>query len=143
VVAREKLPDWQWLWDDFVQDEIKIAQARPSSPTHAEEEEGLALASKAKGKKKKKGGKKNINFSKVKCFHCHKMGHFASQCPKRKKKNKPQMAASAAVDEFAKSFEEDFCFIACMYSAVVSNMWFVNSGASCQITWCKEWFTRL
>jgi len=32
------------------------------------------------------------------------------------------MAASAAVDEFAKSFEEDFHFIACVFSAAVSDM---------------------
>jgi hypothetical protein len=143
VVARENLPDRQRLWDDLVQEEIRIGQAGPSSSTHAEEEEGLALAGKAKGKKKKKGGKKNIDFSKVKCFQCHKMGHFASQCPERKKKNKPQMAASTAVDEFSKSFEEDFCFITCMSSAVVSNIWFVDSGASCHMTGHKEWFTRL
>jgi hypothetical protein len=70
------------------------------------------------------------------------MDHFASQCPKRKKK-KPQMAASATVDEFAKSFEEDFCFIVCMSSTNVSDMWFVDSGASCHMTGRKEWFTRL
>ena len=52
------------------------------------DEEGLALVSKGKGKqKKKKGGKKNTDFSKVKCFQCCKMGHFASQCPEKKKKN--------------------------------------------------------
>jgi hypothetical protein len=35
------------------------------------DEECLALASKGKGKrKKKKGGKKNIEFSKVKFFQC-------------------------------------------------------------------------
>jgi hypothetical protein len=84
VVAREKLPVWQRLWDDFVQEEIRIGQAGPSSSTHTEEEEGLALTGKAKGKKKRKGGKKNIDFSKVKCFHCHKMGHFASQCLREK-----------------------------------------------------------
>jgi hypothetical protein len=106
VVAQEKLPDWQRLWDDFVQEEIRIGHVGPSSSTHAEEEEGLALAGKAKDNKKRKGGKKNIDFSKVKCFQCHKMGHFASQCPKRKKKQL-QMTASATVDEFAKSFEED------------------------------------
>jgi hypothetical protein len=142
VVAREKLPDWQRLWDDFVQEEIRICQARPSSSTHTEEEEGLALTGKTKGKKKRKGGKKNINFSKVKFFQCHKMGHFASQCPERKKK-KPQMAASIAIDEFAESFEEDFCFIACMSSTTVSDMWFVNNGASCHMIGHKEWFTRV
>jgi hypothetical protein len=68
VVAWEKLPDWQRLWDDFVQEEIRIGQAGPSFSTHAEEEEGLALAGKAKGKKKRKGGKKTIDFSKFECF---------------------------------------------------------------------------
>jgi hypothetical protein len=143
VVTRKKLDDWQQLWCDFLQEEIRIGQARPSSSTHVEEEEELALAGKAKGKKKKKCGKKNIDFSKVKCFHCHTMGHFASQCPERKKKNKSQMEASTTVDEFCKSFEEDFCFIACMSSASVSDMWFVDSGASFHMTGHKGWFTRL
>jgi hypothetical protein len=133
VVAREKLLDWQQLWDNFVQEEIGLGQSESSSPPHNVNEEGLALASKGK-EKKEKGGKKNIDFSKVKCFQCHKMGHFASQCPEKKKKNQPQMAASAAVDEFAKIFEEDFFFIARMSSAAVSNMWFVDSGASCHMT---------
>lgn len=70
------------------------------------------------------------------------MGHFASQCPKRKKK-KPYMAASTTVDDFSKSFEEDFCFIACMSSIVVSDMWFIDSGASCHMTRHTVWFTRL
>jgi hypothetical protein len=100
------------------------------------DEEGLALASKGK-EKKKKGGKKDIDFSKAKSFYCHKMGHFASQCPKKKKK-KPQMAASGAVDVFAKSFEGDFCFIACMSSTTISNIWFVDSGASCHMTGRKD-----
>jgi hypothetical protein len=144
VVAREKLPEWQHLWDDFVQEEIRLGQSSGSSSSpHIVDEEGLALASKGKGKKKKGGKKKNIDFSKVKCFQCHKMGHFASQCPEKKKKDKPQMAASAAVDEFAKSFEEDFCFVACMSSTAVSDIWFVDSGASCHMTGRKEFFTRL
>jgi hypothetical protein len=53
------------------------------------------------------------------------------------------MAASATVDEFAKSFEEDFCFVACMSSAIVSDIWFVDNGASCHMTRCKDFFTRL
>ena len=53
------------------------------------------------------------------------------------------MANSTVVDEFAKSFEEDFCFIACMSSAAVSDMWFVDNGASCHLTGSKEFFTRL
>jgi hypothetical protein len=43
------------------------------------------------------------------------------------------MAASSVVDEFDKSFEEDFCFVACMSSTTVSDMWFVDNGASCRM----------
>jgi hypothetical protein len=104
----------------------------------------LALADKGNSKEKKKnGGKKNIDFSKVKCFQCHKMGHFTSQCPKKKKKNQPQIASYAAMDEFAKSLEEDFCFRACMSGVVVLDMWFVESEASCHMTGRKEFFTML
>ena len=31
VVAREKLPDWQRLWDDFVQEETHMGQGSGSS----------------------------------------------------------------------------------------------------------------
>ena len=58
-----------------------------SSALQIVDEEALALVGKGKGKGKKKGGKKNIDMSKVKCLICHKPGHFASQCPDRKKKN--------------------------------------------------------
>ena len=52
------------------------------------DEEALALARKRKGKeKKKKGGKKNLDMSKVKCFICHKQGHFFSQFLNMKKKS--------------------------------------------------------
>jgi hypothetical protein len=52
-------------------------------------------------------------------------------------------SASTIVDEFAKNFEEYFCFIACMSSAIVLDMWFVDNGASCHMTGHKEFFTRL
>ena len=43
------------------------------------DEEALALMEKSKGKaKRKKDGKKKLDVSKVKCFICHKQGHFAS-----------------------------------------------------------------
>ena len=52
------------------------------------DEETLALTRKSKGKaKRRKDGKKNLDVSKVKCFICHKQGHFASRCLDRKKKS--------------------------------------------------------
>jgi hypothetical protein len=53
------------------------------------------------------------------------------------------MVASAGVEEFCKIFEEDFCLVACMSSSVVTDVWYVDSGASCHMTGCKEFFSRL
>jgi hypothetical protein len=145
IVAREKLPNWQRLWDDFVQDEIRLGHPSGSfTVSQVVDENALALTSIGKGKPKKKGSekKKNIDFSKVKYFQCHKFGHFASQCPKNKK-SKPQMAASTRVEEFAKSFGEDCCLIACMSSSIVTDVWYVGSGIPCHMTGHKDFFISL
>ena len=66
-----------------------------SSAPQIVDEEALALTGKSKGKaKRKKDGKKNLDVSKVKCFICHKQGHFASQCPNREKKSNAEMVGS-------------------------------------------------
>ena len=115
-----------------------------SSAPQIVDEEALALTGKCKGKaKKKKGGKKNLDMSKVKCFICHKQGHFSSQCPNKKKKNNTQMAGSAKVEEFNKNFDEDFCLNACMASTTRSSVWYVDSGASCHMTGQKRFFKNL
>ena len=82
-------------------------------------------------------------MSKVKCFICHKQGHFASECPDRKNKSNTQMARSAEVDEFRRNFDEEFCLIACMASTIGSNIWYINSGSSSDMTEHKRLFKDL
>jgi hypothetical protein len=64
------------------------------SSSNSNDEENLTLATKGEKKSKKgsKGGNKQKSegkkdMRKVKCFACHKFGHYAGQCPNKKKKN--------------------------------------------------------
>ena len=64
----------------------------------------------------------------MKCFHCHEHGHYATNCP-QKKKNK-QAAGAAAGEALASQFELDFSLIACMVSSALGSGWYFDSGAS-------------
>jgi hypothetical protein len=57
IVAREKLPGWEHLWDDLVQEETRRGYVHGSSSIgHEEENVALATTSKKKFKKGPKGG---------------------------------------------------------------------------------------
>ena len=51
-------------------------------------------------------------MSKVKCFACQKMGHYAGQFPNNKKKKKQQTTTSAEIDEYVARFEREFSLFA-------------------------------
>jgi hypothetical protein len=94
VSGREIHPTFERLWHDCVQEESRIATR--SKPT---KEENSTLTSRFKGNKKgtfQKGSQrkpntkgkfkdKNIDTSKIKCFSCNKLGHFAKDFWFRKK----------------------------------------------------------
>jgi hypothetical protein len=93
-----------------------------------------------KGGNKPKGeGKKDM--SKVKCFSCHKFGHYAGQCPNKKKK---QTIASTTVEEFSTKFDNEFSLVVCLSTRTThSDMWYIDSGASCHMTGVREHLTDL
>ena len=69
----------------------------------------MALA--AKGKHNFKKGKKKKYPSEVICFACNEYGHYAGQCPHKKKnkeKRDEQEAIVEEVDEFTNKFEREF-----------------------------------
>ena len=80
-------------------------------------------------------------MSKVKCFVCHKFGHYAVQCPNKKKK---QVAASADMEQFASKFDREFSLIACLSSCSgTSRVWYIDSGASTHMSGVRECFSEL
>jgi len=72
----------------------EIRRSTRDGSSSMEDEENCALASKKKKGKEKvshselissHGGKK-FDKSKVRCFRCHEVGHFATNCPLSKSK---------------------------------------------------------
>ena len=76
-----------------MQEEIRRS-TRDGSSSKDVDEENLAFASKArKGKGKDSHSKlnsshegKKVDKSKVRCFSCHEMGHYVTNCPSKKSK---------------------------------------------------------
>jgi hypothetical protein len=107
IVAREVMPTWERMWDDFVQEEIRLAAEASGQQQQQQQtvsgDKNLALWT--KGKKKTdcggrlgpkfgappQGGESNNSsgqrrdMSTVRCFSCGEIGHYAGQCPKKKK----------------------------------------------------------
>ena len=86
LVSRENIPSWDTICDEFVQEETQRGFLQCNGSTSRGDEEDVALTVKGKKKSKKGGAKQQQDghkkdMSTVKCFACHKMGHYAATCP--------------------------------------------------------------
>lgn len=96
VNGREKLPNWERLLSDLVQEEFRRYTIDGTS-SKAMNGDSFSLVGEGKNGKGKKtqrklessqnNGKKK-DLSKIKCFHCHKFGHCAIKCPHKKSTKK-------------------------------------------------------
>ena len=127
-----------------------MGSSSTSSQHGGGEADTVALAAKGKkkvgkkgpkvGDKKNSGGEQQRDMSKVKCFVCHKFGHYAGQCPNKKK----QVVASADVEEFASKFDREFSLIEYLSScSSTSRVWYIDSGASAHMSGVRECFSKL
>jgi hypothetical protein len=125
------------LWDDFTQEEIR--EGSQEKAMDGADDKNVALV--VKGNEKKK------DMSKVRCFACHKTGHYVSQCP-NKKKPEPEVSASTEIAEFAERYEREFSPMTgpvgsgCLAFEDIES-WFVDSGASRHMTGLRSVFLDL
>lgn len=76
ILGRGTVPPWEEMWAALRQEEIRRQSKTGSSSKGIkvkQEEEDVALASKGKQEK----WKKKV-LSKIKCFHCGELGHYAT-----------------------------------------------------------------
>jgi hypothetical protein len=94
-----------------------------SKKQKVDDEENQALAAQVKKRKEREEGiprkskkpRRKRDMSKVQCFNCRKMGHYAAQCPhKHEKEKKKKHHAHAADVEEHKPKDEEFVFISAL-----------------------------
>ena len=96
------------------------------------DDKNVALVGKSNEKKK--------DMSKLRCFVCHKTGHYASQCLNRNEnKPEPEVLASTEVAEFVERHEREFSLMTgplgsgfLVFEDI--EMWFMDSGSSRHMT---------
>jgi hypothetical protein len=114
------MPSWERLWDDFVQEELRIRLGSTIRQHGEDYGEDISLSEKGKKKTKKgpkggakkqqKGGEKERDMSKVKCFSCNKMGNYVVQCLNRKNKKRGGTSTSTEEDDVSSQFEKIMIF---------------------------------
>jgi hypothetical protein len=160
VSGREIQSTFKRLWHDCLQEESRTATM--SEPT---KEEHSALASRFKGKKKvtfQKGSQrksntkgtfkgKSIDISKIKCFSCNTLDHFARDCWYRKKNpKKGKHHASTTKDDESKRKQKsppnekenrkEYYLVSALSNSVFTGpkTWLIDSVASKHMTGYKE-----
>jgi len=131
-----------------MQEEIRRSTRDGSSSKEDEENLALATSRARKGKEKDShsksssshGGKK-IDKSKVRCFNCHEVGHYATNCPLKKSK-KGSLEGSEG-EALTSQFKLAFTLITCMVSSMMECGWFLDNGASFHMTDDKSLFSTL
>ena len=141
INGREKLPNWECLWSDLVQEEIRKNTIDGTS-SKCEDEENFGLGGKErKGKGEEipiktrfqsRGKKKDQ--SKIKCFNCHEF---------RQTNSGNNTLGGLASEALASQFELHFTLITCMAIKIMGNVWYLNNGASFHMTCNKYFFSDL
>jgi hypothetical protein len=141
ISGREDLPQFDFLWEDYTQEETKLIAIGMQDSHH---DENQSLASHAKKRKIKRrsfnkafndkktsatpGHEQKRDISKIQCFKCDKYGHIARNCPTKEKER--QHASIVDVDSEPPQRDEGikyevFFFISTLSGTVPTDMIFV------------------
>jgi hypothetical protein len=161
ISGRAELPTFDHLWTDCTHEEI-ILIARGVKDSPHDGNHALTFHIKKGGRNRRISsqafeGKKTSSASghdhrkdksKIQCFRCDKYGHFARDCPTKKKGR--QLASTVDVDPEPHQRDEDikdeaFFFISTLSGTVPTDIdiWLIDSGASKHMTGYRDHLTDL
>ena len=163
ICARKKLVKFSRLWEEFSQEEARIAAREENMGS---EDQALTVHSKKERRKhhysKGKSSHPKRDLSRLRCYTCDEIGHFAKDCPKsknqyhKKKSNKRRHHVHAIEDDEPSkkrsryesedsSSEYEYVLISALTGNIThgSDDWLIDSGASKHMMGFKESFVRL
>jgi hypothetical protein len=128
IVAREVMPTWERMWDDFIQEETRLVAE--ASRQHQQQivqrktgwggRQGPKFGAPPQGGDSSNGTKRDMNT--VRCFAYGEMGHYAGQCPKKKKKQHDVSATTTEELEFDAQFARECAFTSSLYVITPSSI---------------------
>jgi hypothetical protein len=139
ICGRRKLPKFDKLWTNYTQEESRLISK--SQKTSDEENQALDAHVKKRKERRNTSANKNIrsvpdhkkDVSKITCFNCQKLGHFAYQCPQGKAKRKhhahaTDMEDSTSQKKTKESKDEEYVFVSTLTCTITqgSDIWLVE-----------------
>ncbi|KAH9678410.1 hypothetical protein KPL71_025698 [Citrus sinensis] len=151
-VAKEKTVAGLWAKLEQLQslslEEVKSAlgtKKLKDKQDNSESESSEGLMARGRSEKKeykgKKQGRSKSKQKHLKCFHCHKEGHFKRDCPERKTKQKEpkDKSGNAAIATEETSFETAEVLIATKEKT--QGQWVLDSGCTFHMSPNRNYFT--